>query len=509
MLSTGANSLTAQATDVAGNTGTSAAFVATLDTTPPALAVTGIAPDTGVSASDGLTDVATVAVSGTIDAADAGLAITVYDGTRLVGTTTADAGGNWSLAGVMLSSGANSLTAQATDAAGNTGTSAAFVATLDQTPPTLTVTAIAPDSGTSATDGLTDVATVAVSGTIDAADAGLTVAVYDGATLVGTTTADAGGNWSLAGVMLSSGANSLTAQATDAAGNTGTSAAFVATLDTTPPALAVTGISPDTGTSASDGLTNVATVTVRGTIDAADAGLAITVYDGATLVGTTTANAGGNWSLAGVTLAAGANSLTAQATDAAGNTGTSAAFVATLDTTPPALTVTGISPDTGVSATDGLTNVAIVAVSGTIDAADAGLSISVYDGATLIGTTTADTGGNWSLAGVTLAAGVNSLTAQATDAAGNIGTSAAFVATLDTTPPTLAVTGISPDTGTSASDGLTNVATVTVSGTIDAADAGLAITVYDGTTLVGTTTADTGGNWSSLPASRWRRARTA
>ena len=96
---------------------------------------------------------------------------------------------------------------------------------MDMTAPALTVTAIAPDSGTSATDGLTDVATVAVSGTIDAADAGLTVAVYDGATLVGTTTADAGGNWSLAGVMLSSGANSLTAQATDAAGNTGTSAA--------------------------------------------------------------------------------------------------------------------------------------------------------------------------------------------------------------------------------------------------------------------------------------------
>ena len=105
--------------------------------------------------------------------------------------------------------------------------------------------------------------------------------------------------------------------------------------------------------------------------------------------------------------------------------------------------------------------------------------------------------------------GRNSLTAQATNAAGNTGTSAAFVATLDTTPPALAVTGISPDTGTSASDGLTNVATVTVRGTIDAADAGLAITVYDGTTLVGTTTANTGGNWSSSLASRWRRARTA
>ena len=171
--------------------------MATLDTTPPTLAVSGISPDTGVSASDGLTDVATVAVSGTIDVADAGLAIAVYDGTTLVGTTTANAGGNWSSAGVTLATGANSLTARATDVAGNTGTSAAFVATLDQTPPTLAVTGITPDTGVSATDGLTNVATVAVSGTIDAADAGLTIAVYDGTTLVGTTTADAGGNWSL------------------------------------------------------------------------------------------------------------------------------------------------------------------------------------------------------------------------------------------------------------------------------------------------------------------------
>ena len=55
--------------------------------------------------------------------------------------------------------------------------------------------------------------------------------------------------------------------------------------DTTPPALAITQISPDSGTSASDGVTNVASVTVSGTIGAADAGLSITVYKGATLVG--------------------------------------------------------------------------------------------------------------------------------------------------------------------------------------------------------------------------------
>ncbi|OAF17572.1 beta strand repeat-containing protein [Bradyrhizobium neotropicale] len=112
-----------------------------------------------------------------------------------------------------------------------------------------------------------------------------------------------------------------------------------------PPTLAITGISPDTGASTTDGLTNVSTVAVNGTIDVADAGQTISVYDGATLVGTTMASADGHWSLAGVTLTQGANPLTAQATSSQG-TGTSPIFTATLDTTPPVVSV-GASPIAG------------------------------------------------------------------------------------------------------------------------------------------------------------------
>ena len=182
----------------------------------------------------------------------------------------------------------------------------------------------------------------------------------------------------------------------------------------------------------------MATVTVRGTIDAADAGLAITVYDGAHSWSNDDGDGGRQLEFAGVTLAAGANSLTAQATDAAGSTGTSVAFTATLATTPPTLTVSGISPDTGTSASDGLTDVATVTVSGTIST-PGGTPACRFPSTTARRCsgrrrrTRAVTGVS---AGVTLVAGVNSLTAQATDAAGNIGTSAAFVATLDTTPPT-------------------------------------------------------------------------
>ena len=124
-----------------------------IDTTPPTLTVSGISPDTGASSSDGITDVATVTVSGTIDAADSNLLITVKDDGVFVATTTA-VNGNWSLAGVTLTNGAHNLTATATDAAGNVGTSTAFTATLDTTAPTVSSITT---SGTGITSGSGDI----------------------------------------------------------------------------------------------------------------------------------------------------------------------------------------------------------------------------------------------------------------------------------------------------------------------------------------------------------------
>jgi hypothetical protein len=148
----------------------------------------------------------------------AGLTVSVYDGTTLVGTTTADSSGNWSLAGVTLAEGANSLTAQATDAPGHTGTSAAFTAILDTTPPVLTITAFTQDSDSTA---------ATLSGTIDLADAGRTISLYADATLIGTTTPDANGNWSFTGVPLpalpATGYLAIDVKTTDAAGNSGSS----------------------------------------------------------------------------------------------------------------------------------------------------------------------------------------------------------------------------------------------------------------------------------------------
>ncbi|MDB0578881.1 Ig-like domain-containing protein, partial [Ralstonia solanacearum] len=132
--------------------------------------------------------------------------------------------------------------------------------------------------------------------------------------------------------------------------------------------------------------------------------------------------------------------------------------------------------------------------------AEANSTVSIFDGTTLLGTTTADASGNWTFTPTTaLTDGSHSLTATATDAAGNVGTaSSAFTLTVDTAAPIAPVIStvtddVAPVTGTITDGGSTNDATPTLTGT---AEANSTINVFDGTTLLGTTTADASGNWT-------------
>ena len=93
------------------------------------------------------------------------------------------------------------------------------------------------------------------------------------------------------------------ATATDAAGNiSAASAALSVTVDTAAPdAPAIASFSTDSGT-AGDGITNDNTLTLTGT---AEANSTVQVYDGATLLGTATANGSGAWTFTTATLADG------------------------------------------------------------------------------------------------------------------------------------------------------------------------------------------------------------
>ena len=103
------------------------------------------------------------------------------------------------------------------------------------------------------------------------------------------------------------------------------SSALAVTIDTTAPvAPTITSFSTDSGV-VGDGITNDNTLTLTGT---AEANSTVKVYDGATLLGSATANGSGAWSYTTAALANGAHSLTATATDAAGNTSAASAALA-------------------------------------------------------------------------------------------------------------------------------------------------------------------------------------
>ena len=111
--------------------------------------------------------------------------------------------------------------------------------------------------------------------------------------------------------------------------------------------------------------------------------------------------------VAGVATAAlpdGSHSFTAMATDTAGNTTTTSAVTATIDTgqvdtTPPTETIsTTINTDTGVTTTiasGGLTKDTTLGLSGTVSDAGRVSSVQIYDGATLLGPAIVNSG-NWS-----------------------------------------------------------------------------------------------------------------
>ena len=339
------------------------------------------------------------------------------------------------------------------------------------------------------------------------------VQVYDGATLLGPATVSSG-NWSYTTPALVDGSHSFTAKATDNAGNTTTTSAVTATIntgqvDTTPPTETIsTTINTDTGataTIASGGVTKDNTLGLSGTVSDAGGVSSVQVYDGATLLGPATVSSG-NWSYTTPALVDGGHSFTAKATDNAGNTTTTSAVTATVDTTPPTERVSTVafSADTGTSSSDFITKTASQTISGTLSAALASgdvIRVSLNNGTTWQ-TATATTGSTtFSLSGVTLT-GSNTLQVRAEDTAGNFSTAKTQAYVLDTTPPTERVSTVafSADTGTSSSDFITKTASQTISGTLSAALASgdvIRVSLNNGTTWQ-TATATTGSTTFSL-----------
>jgi Ca2+-binding RTX toxin-like protein/plastocyanin len=119
---------------------------------------------------------------------------------------------------------------------------------------------------------------------------------------------------------------------------------------TTVAAPSITGISPDTGTSSTDGITDTGALTVNGT---ATAGTSIALFNGAAQIGSTTTGSGGTWSIVlGTALGQGSYSLTATASSGGTTSSASTGYAVTVDTTPPSVTAdnrVGTSPNNASS----------------------------------------------------------------------------------------------------------------------------------------------------------------
>ncbi|MRR50592.1 MAG: Ig-like domain-containing protein [Rhodocyclaceae bacterium] len=485
---------TAQVVDAAGNeSAASNSLTFTVNTsgvgqTTTILSVTDdLAPTTGAVADGGTTNDTTPMITGSIDSAlEAGDRVEVLRNGTAVGDATV-VGTAWSFTDSGLTDGSSySYTARVVNAAGTTGTSSdPYLITVDTTTPdqTLTITSYTDNqlaqTGTHNFSVATNDTTPVLNGSISAAlAANEVVAVYRDGVKLGDATVS-GSSWTFQDSGLANGSNyTYTARVEDAAGNPGTaSAAVTLTVDMTAPAIpAISGatddVAPVTGAILGGDTTNDARPTLSGS---GEAGATITIHDGATPIGTTTADGSGNWTFTpGTALSDGSHSLTATATDAAGNTSApSTAFNLTVDITAPAAPVLSsltddVAPVTGTISDGGATNDTIPILTGT---GEIGSTITVYDNGTAIGTVTVDGVGDWSFTPAALADGLHSLTTTATDAAGNEGlASPAFGFTVDTQAPdsstiVIGITSITADTGT-AGDFITNDTSLTVSGTL-------------------------------------------
>ena len=340
--------------------------------------------DTGRSPIDNITSDLSPTLTGH---AQAGTKVTIKDGNDVLATVTANKDGHWTYTFQFLEEGKHDLTA-VTGHGDQRRTSDVLDVVIDTTAPAKTSVDLkaSSDSGLSSTDNITDVAAPTLTGT---AEKHATITIRDGHDVLGTTRADAHGHWSFTSTALEDGDHRLTAIVTDAAGNhRRASSALKVSIDTATPDAPTIDLDSgsDTGSSSIDNLTKDSTPVLTGT---AEAGATVTIKDGATTLGTTTSDNAGIWSFVTDSLANGTHSLTAVATDAAGNTGSPATLSIIIDTQIVAPTIS-LSTDDGTPGDHTTTDPTLIGT------AAAGTTISIFiDGSSIAAdTVTVDSSGD-------------------------------------------------------------------------------------------------------------------
>ena len=410
------------------------------------------------------------------------------------------------------------------DLAGNTSANGQLGSiTIDTSAPTAPALALASDTGSSNSDGITNNGTVNVTGL--EAGASWQYSTNGGSSWLAGT----GASFFVTPGTYTTGKIRL--RQSDIAGNTsGTAQLGTITVDTSAPTStsAISAVNDNVGliqgNLAADAVSDDTTPTISGTISAALAtGESLRIFNGTTLLGSATVNnTAKTWSFTPTALPNTAGTpyaITARVVDAAGNLGTaSTSFSFSLDTSTPTTTaaITAVNDNVGLIqgnlAASAVSDDDTPTISGTISAALAtGETLRISNGATFLGLATVDNATlSWSYTPPLLSTSGTSyaITARVADAAGNLGTaSASFSFSLDTSAPavTAAITAVNDNVGliqgNLVASAVSDDVSPTISGTISAALAtGESLRIFNGTTLLGSATVNnTAKTWSFTP----------
>ncbi|EPW8854537.1 Ig-like domain-containing protein [Enterobacter kobei] len=480
--------INAQVSNTIGNSGSDNHSV-TVDLTAPSMGISidSLQNDTGLSASDFITNDAQVVVNGSLTAQlgnNEKAQISLDGGTTWIDLTVT--GTTWRYTdGRTLTDGTYQYQVRVIDNAGNVGSTDSQDVVIDLTKPaatTITVDSVSQDTGLSDSDFITSDNQISLKGTLGAAlGSGDHAQISLDGGLTWTDVSVSGLSWTYVDDRtLADGDYNYQLRVIDDAGNISATTSQVVTIDTVAPdaskTIVIDRISDDTGLSSSDFITNDTSLTLHGSLGAtlADGEYAQISIDG----GVTWQNVivtGNSWYYVDSrTLGNQTYDYYVRVVDAAGNVGASAHQQVTVDTVAPdaAITVTvdNITVDTGFDNNDFLTSSTSYTLHGTLGAelgAGEFVQVSMDGGTTWVYATVSGT--QWSYSDTrTLTDGSHNYQVRVIDQAGNVGATTSQAVTVDTQAPQYGITidSISEDTGQSGSDFITMDTTLTINGSL-------------------------------------------
>ncbi|WP_269791772.1 Ig-like domain-containing protein [Stenotrophomonas sp. Iso1] len=521
-LALGGHTLTVEAVDAAGNTSVpSDAFDLTLGNAdkPNPPAITGVIDDVGSVMGNiqknGITDDARPTIEGT---AQPGMTVSIYIDGKLAGTVPADAQGNWSFTPSSdLADGLHNITATSTNSLGNvspaTGDYPIVVDTVAPSKPGSGDAQLWDDEGQITGEIVnggpaTDDSTPTFNGKGEPES---TVVIYDNGKEIGRAPTDQNGDWSFTPTTpLVDGDHSLNYEVVDKAGNVSEKSDPIDfTVNTGDVEIKIESVTDNvgkvTGAISNGGVTDDATPTLHGK---ATAGGIVKIYEGSVLLGETTVNAEGKWSLELPNgLSEGAHALTATVTTATNGESTSTPpFNLTVDLSAPSKpSITEVGDDVGSIqgpiANGASTDDTTPTLKGQ---AEANSTVHIYDNGKLIGSVPAGGNGLWSFTPTTpLAGGEHDFTVTSEDKAGNVSVpSDIHGVVIDTVAPAKPVIETVYDdqggqTGNLTSGDETDDAQPTISGS---AEPNSTVVIYDNGKKIGQAAVDENGKWTFEPS---------